>query len=155
MSRTEADARPPAATVAAVAAPGSAAPASSGSSGSAGFAALLADVPGAVGGEQLGESIARLRREQDAVRANRKRVTKELKNAQKRKQRLKKRAKQLSDTDLVSVLQLRASEKAAVAAAAERLQIVQHMYSCAGRKLSLPPLPCCVLSSMVTTTGSL
>jgi hypothetical protein len=46
-------------------------------------------------------------------------VTKELKNAQKRKQRLKKRAKQLSDTDLVSVLQLRASEKAAVAAAAE------------------------------------
>ena len=119
MSRTEADARPPAATVAAVAAPGSAAPASSDSSGSAGFAALLADVPGAVGGEQLGESIARLRREQDAVRANRKRVTKELKNAQKRKQRLKKRAKQLSDTDLVSVLQLRASEKAAVAAAAK------------------------------------
>jgi hypothetical protein len=46
-------------------------------------------------------------------------VTKELKNAQKRKQRLKKRAKQLSDTDLVSVLQLRATEKAAVAAAAE------------------------------------
>jgi hypothetical protein len=119
MSRTEADARPPAATVAPVAAPGSAAPASSGSSGSAGFAALLADVPGAVGGEQLGESIARLRHEQDAVRANRKRVTKELKNAQKRKQRLKKRAKQLSDTDLVSVLQLRASEKAAVATAAE------------------------------------
>ncbi len=117
MSRTEADARPPAATVAAVAAPGSAAPASSGSSGSAGFAALLADVPGAVGGEQLGESIARLRREQDAVRANRKRVTKELKNAQKRKQRLKKRAKQLSDTDLVSVLQLRASEKAVTAPA--------------------------------------
>ena len=119
MSRSEADARPPAATVAAVAAPGSAAPASSGSSGSAGFAALLADVPGAVGGEQLGESIARLRRDQDAVRTNRKRMTKELKNAQKRKQRLKKRAKQLSDTDLVSVLQLRASEKAAVAAAAE------------------------------------
>jgi hypothetical protein len=91
----------PAATDAAVAALGSAAPASSGSSGSAGFAALLADVPGAVGGEQLGESIARLRHEQDAVRANRKRVTKELKNAQKRKQRLKKRAKQLSDTELV------------------------------------------------------
>ena len=87
MSGTEADAPPPAATVAAVAAPGSAAPASSGSSGSAGFAALLADVPGPVGGEQLGESIARLRREQDAVRANRTRVTKELKNAQKRKQK--------------------------------------------------------------------
>jgi hypothetical protein len=59
-----------------------------------------------------------LKGEQDNVRATRKRVAKELKNAQKRKQRLKKRAKQLSDTDLVSVLQLRASEKA-VAAAAE------------------------------------
>ncbi len=46
-------------------------------------------------------------------------MTKELKNAQKRKQRLKKRAKQLSDTDLVSVLQLRASERPVVAAAAE------------------------------------
>lgn len=111
MSGTEADANPPAATVAAVAAPGLPASASS-SSGSAGLAALLAEVPGPVGGEQLGESIARLKREQDDVRANRKRVTKELKNAQKRKQRLKKRAKQLSDTDLVSVLQLRASEKA-------------------------------------------
>ncbi len=118
MSGNEADANPPAATVAAVAAPGPPASASS-SSGSAGLAALLAEVPGQVGGEQLGESIARLRREQDAVRANRKRVTKELKNTPKRKQRLKKRAKQLSDTDLVSVLQLRASEKAAVATAAE------------------------------------
>jgi hypothetical protein len=116
MSGTEADANPPAATVAAVAAPGPPASASS-SSGSAGLAALLAEVPGPVGGEQLGESIARLKREQDDVRANRKRVTKELKNAQKRKQRLKKRAKQLSDTDLVSVLQLRASEKAVTAPA--------------------------------------
>jgi hypothetical protein len=119
MSGTEADEPSPAATVAAVAPPGSAAPGSSSSSGSGGFAALLADIPGPVGGEQLGESIERLKREQDAVRATRKRVTKELKNAQKRKQRLKKRAKQLSDTDLVSVLQLRASEKAAAAAAAE------------------------------------
>ena len=118
MSGTEADANPPAAAVAAVAAPGPPASASS-SSGSAGLAALLAEVPGPAGGEQLGDAIARLKREQDDVRANRKRVTKELKNAQKRKQRLKKRAKQLSDTDLVSVLQLRASEKAAVATAAE------------------------------------
>ena len=116
MSGTEADSAPPAATVAAVAAPGSAASASS-SSGSAGLAALLADVPGPAGGEQLGDAIARLKVEQDAVRANRKRVTKELKNAQKRRRRLKKRARQLSDTDLVSVLQLRASEKAVVAAA--------------------------------------
>jgi hypothetical protein len=111
MSGTESDAAPPAATVAEVAVPGSAASASS-NSGSAGLAALLADVPGPAGGEQLGDAIARLKVEQDAVRANRKQVTKELKNAQKRKQRVKNRAKQLSDTDLVSVLQLRASEKA-------------------------------------------
>jgi hypothetical protein len=119
MSGTEADAPSPASTVAAVAPPGSAAPGSGSSSGSGGVAALLADIAGPVGGEELGESIARLKREQGAARANRQRVSKELKNAQKRKQRLKKRAKQLSDTDLVSVLQLRASEKAAVAAAAE------------------------------------
>jgi Sec-independent protein translocase protein TatA len=118
MSEPEADAAPPAATVAAVAPPGSSASTSSGS-GSAGIAALLADIPVPPGGEQLGDAITRLKREQDDVRANRKRVTKELKNAQKRKQRLKKRAKQLSDTDLVSVLQLRASEKPVVAAAAE------------------------------------
>jgi hypothetical protein len=116
MSGTEANANPPAATVAAVAAPGPPASASS-SSGSAGLAALLAEVPGPVGGEQLGASIERLKREQDDVRASRKRVTKELKNAQKCKQRLKKRAKQLTDSDLVSVLQLRASEKAVTAAA--------------------------------------
>jgi hypothetical protein len=52
-----------------------------------------------------------LKLEQDAVRLSRKKVAKELKNATKRKQRLKKRAKQLSDTDLLAVLQLRAAEK--------------------------------------------
>jgi hypothetical protein len=114
MSGTEADAASPTAKVGAVASPGAA---SSGgvSSGSAGIAALLAESTGPAGGEQLTDAIARLKDEQDTARATRKRVTKELKNAQKRKQRLKKRAKQLSDTDLVSVLQLRASEKAAVA----------------------------------------
>jgi hypothetical protein len=110
MSGTEADA------VVAVAAIGPAPPSSS-SSGSAGIAALLADVAKPADSEQLGDAITRLKREQDAVRADRKRVTKGLKNAQKRKQRLKKRAKQLSDSDLVSVLQLRAAEKPAVPAA--------------------------------------
>jgi hypothetical protein len=52
-----------------------------------------------------------LKLEQDAVRLSRKKVAKELKNSTKRKQRLKKRAKQLSDTDLLAVLQLRAAEK--------------------------------------------
>jgi FtsZ-binding cell division protein ZapB len=117
MFGTEGEAAPAAARVASVVAPGSAASASE-SGAAAGFAALLADVPGPAGGEQFGKAITRLQLEQDAVRANRKRVTKELKNAQMRKQRLKKRAKQLSETDLVSVLQLRAADEA-VAAAAE------------------------------------
>jgi FtsZ-binding cell division protein ZapB len=109
MSGTEAKA------IVAVAAIGPAPP-SSGSNGSAGNAAIPADVAKPADVEQLGDAITRLKREQDAVRADRKRVTKELKNAQKRKQRLKKRAKQLSDADLVSVLQLRAADKPAVPA---------------------------------------
>ena len=144
MSEPEADAAPPAATVAAVAPPSSPASTSSGS-GSAGIAALLADIPVPPGGEQLGDAITRLKREHDDVRANRKRVTKELKNAQKRKQRLKKRAKQLSDTDLVSVLQLRASEKS------ECRNVFKHVHICR-QELSLPPLPCIVMSSMVTAS---
>ena len=110
MSETEAGAIVP------VAAVGTPAP-SSGSNGSAGIAAILADVHKPADVEQLGDAITRLKGEQEAVCADRKRVTKELKNAQKRKQRLKKRAKQLSDADLVSVLQLRASEKPTVPAA--------------------------------------
>jgi hypothetical protein len=117
MFGTEGDAAPVAARVASVVAPGSAASASE-SGAAARFAVLLADVPGLADGEQFGEAITRSQFEQDAVRANRKRVTKELKYVQKPKQRLKKRAKQLSDTDLVSVLQLRAADDA-VAVAAE------------------------------------
>ena len=78
MSCTEADAASHAATVAAVASPGSASSAS-GSSGTAGIAALLADAAGPANSEQLGDAIARLKGEQDAVRADRKRVSKELK----------------------------------------------------------------------------
>ena len=110
MSGTEAEANVVVAEI------GPAAPPTS-SNGTAGNAAMLADISKPAGVEQLGDAIKRLKAEQDAVRADRKRVTKELKNAQKRKQRLKKRAKQLSNEDLVSVLQLRAAEKPAVPAA--------------------------------------
>jgi molecular chaperone GrpE (heat shock protein) len=106
MSGTEAEA------IVVVAEIGPAAPSTS-SNGTGGNAAMLADISKPADVEQLGDAIKRLKAEQDAVRADRKRVTKELKNAQKRKQRLKKRAKQLSNEDLVSVLQLRAAEKPA------------------------------------------
>jgi hypothetical protein len=110
MSDNEAAAPPPAAAVEAAATIGSAA-AATGSNSSADMAGPLADVPGPIGGEQLGDAIIRLKLEQDAIRISRKKIAKELQNATKRKQRLKKRAKQLSDTDLLAVLQLRASEK--------------------------------------------
>ena len=111
MSGTEAEASVPFAEV------GPTAP-SSGSNGTAGIAAILSEVHKPADIEQLGDAIKRLKGEQDAVSADRKRVTKESKNAQKRKQRLKKRAKQLTDADLVSALQLRAAEKPEVPAAA-------------------------------------
>ena len=41
-----------------------------------------------------------------------KQVSKELRNAEKRRQRLKKRAKQLSHADLVAVMSLRTAERA-------------------------------------------
>ena len=46
------------------------------------------------------------------MRADRKRIQKELKNAQRRKRRLKEKARQLTNTDLVEVLLMRQAEKA-------------------------------------------
>ena len=57
--------------------------------------------------EPLLAGIARLKTEQAQLRAERKRVAKELKNAERRRTRLRKQARQLSDADLVAVLQMR------------------------------------------------
>ena len=56
-------------------------------------------------------AIQRLKQEQARLRADKKRVAKELNNAEKRRSRLKRRAKQLSDGDLIAVLETRALEK--------------------------------------------
>ena len=67
--------------------------------------------------------IMRLRMEQKALQDQRKQIQKDLKNAEKRRSRLKKRARQLTDEDLLAVFQLRKQEmdakreKAASAAA--------------------------------------
>ena len=58
-------------------------------------------------GESLMESIKRLKDQQAAMKAAKKDLQKELKNACKRKNRLKKRARQLTDLDLLEVLQMR------------------------------------------------
>ena len=56
-------------------------------------------------------SIGRLKEEQAALRAEKKKVAKALKNAEKRRSRLKKKARQLSDGDLVAVLHMRAASQ--------------------------------------------
>ena len=62
------------------------------------------------GGINLGSvnaSIANMRREQARVREERKRLAKEMRNAQRRKKRLKTKARQLSNDDLLAVLLMR------------------------------------------------
>ena len=62
-------------------------------------------------GRDIFPAIQRLKQEQARLRADKKRVAKELKNAEKRRSRLKRKAKQLSDGDLLAVLETRALEK--------------------------------------------
>ena len=57
--------------------------------------------------ETLLESLERLKEQQAAMKAAKKDVQRELRNATKRRQRLKKQARQLTDKDLVEVLQMR------------------------------------------------
>ena len=59
--------------------------------------------------EALETAIARLKAEQKAMKDKKRKIHKDLKNAEKRRSRLKKRARQLSDADLVAVLQMRGS----------------------------------------------
>lgn len=55
----------------------------------------------------MSQHIDRLKAEQARLRADRKRVAKELKNASKRKSRLKRKARMLSNEDLLTVLLMR------------------------------------------------
>ena len=52
-----------------------------------------------------------MKAEQKRAREEKCKITKELRNAEKRRQRLKKRAKQLSDADLLAVMTLRSAEQ--------------------------------------------
>ena len=62
--------------------------------------------------KSLADSISALRGEQLRLRADRKRVQQDFNNAQRRKRRLKEKARQLTSTDLVEVLLMRQAEKA-------------------------------------------
>ena len=65
-------------------------------------------------GKSIVDEINALKAEQRAARDAKKKISKDLRNAEKRRQRLKKRAKLLSDRDLLAVMSLRAHEKASV-----------------------------------------
>ncbi len=63
-------------------------------------------------------NIKALREQQQGLRDERKKVTKLLRNEEKRRQRLRKRARQLSDGDLVALLKMRSDSKTEAAPAA-------------------------------------
>lgn len=60
-------------------------------------------------GTNLLDQIAALKAEQKELRAKKKKVSQTLRNAERRRSRLRKKAKLLSDADLVDVLRMRAT----------------------------------------------
>ena len=80
-------------------------------------------LPPAVGagpaGSPLLAEIALLKQQQKDLRDERKRVQKDLKNAERKRTRLRKKARQLSDSDLIAVLAMRHDGPAAEKAAAK------------------------------------
>jgi hypothetical protein len=60
-------------------------------------------------GTNLLKQIASLKAEQKELRAKKKKISQTLRNAERRRSRLRKKAKLLSDADLVDVLRMRAS----------------------------------------------
>ena len=62
-------------------------------------------------GDELTEQILRLQNEEKEMRANKKRVQADLRNAKRKKSRLTKRAKQLTDSDLIQIMQMREAKK--------------------------------------------
>ena len=63
-------------------------------------------------GKTMLEEIAQLKKKQKEARDAKLAVGKQLRNAERRRKRLKQRAKQLSDADLLAVISLRNHEKA-------------------------------------------
>ena len=68
-------------------------------------------------GRSILVAISSLKAQQKKLRDDKKSLSRELRNAERRRSRLKKRAKQLSDADLLAVISLRNHERALGAAA--------------------------------------
>jgi len=67
-------------------------------------------------GHDILKSIADLRRQQQDLRAMKKQVAKKLKNEEKRRSRLRKKARALTDSDLVALLKMRGDQQTEEAA---------------------------------------
>ena len=61
--------------------------------------------------DPLGAQIEALRKEQQEMKEHRKRLQKDLRNAQRKKSRLSQRARKLTDKDLVAVLMMRKNQR--------------------------------------------
>ena len=73
------------------------------------MAVAAAEGPGK--GDELTEQILGLQKEQTEMLARKKRLQSDLRNARRKKTRLTKRAKQLSDSDLIQIMQMRDAKK--------------------------------------------
>ena len=62
-------------------------------------------------GDELTEQILRLQKDQKVMRANKQRLQADLRNAKRKKSRLTKRAKLLTDSDLFQIMQMREAKK--------------------------------------------
>jgi len=62
--------------------------------------------------DPLSAQINKLREEQQALANNKRLLAKELRNAQRKKQRVRSRARQLTDADLVAVMMMRKEQRA-------------------------------------------
>ena len=61
--------------------------------------------------DPLGAQIEALRKEQQEMKEQRKRLQKDLRNAERKKRRLSQRARKLTDKDLVAVLMMRKNQR--------------------------------------------
>ena len=92
------------------------------------MSAATQKVQGVLEKDPASEQICALRQEQDALRRQRKDLSKTLRLAEKKKTRLRKRAKALTDEDLTQVLMMRKEQRefAATEAAAEAQRASGH-----------------------------
>lgn len=77
-----------------------------------GLAAATGTISSALPEDALSASIQKLKKKQAELRNQKKDLAKDLRNAERRKKRLRTRARQLTDEDLVQVLMLRKQQRA-------------------------------------------